>query len=391
MLYSLLPVLMLAAILEITARVAEIWHPPIPADIGLGFTPESRLFIPRPHHPGSLITNPNKAIPRNQSKLAQFSTFFLSNPSTVPFLQQTFRLPKAPKTFRIFFLGGSSVHYADAQLQEMARRLEKRFPVYETVELINCGGCAYGSHRLVFILAEVLQYEPDAICLYLGNNEFEEQEQLRFAHLDSLPLQKLISQSAVLRTLRDRISLFEMQRIFDARNQQIMGNRVVPWNDMAQRSSPDEISRRMEAFRANLELMVQMIRACGTPLIMGTIPSNLIEPELLAADTERYASEVLPKFASGDYEEGMKAAQAILTAGWRHQASDLENGHLRAVIQQYGVPFADVLAKVSEREPRGVPGETLFSDHCHLNGDGKNILASAFEEKLAELLAAGDL
>ncbi len=380
--YSLLPLVFLLCVLEVMARVAETWRPSIPTDIGLGFTPESRLFVPDKSRAGCLVTNPNKAV--STTRVQSLFKLVSSDVWTTPFRWQRFPLAKPEKTFRIFFLGESSVNYAQKQIQSMARRLEKRFPQFEAIEVINCGGCAYGSHRLVFVLSEVLQYEPDAIFLYLGHNEFEEQEQLRFADLNSVPLQKLVSQSAFLRTVRDRLALFQLQRIYDRRNQQIMGQTVVPWQD--RHLSREQVTERMNAFQANIEQMVQMTRACNVPLVMGSIPSNLMKPELVPPDKERYAAEALPKFAAGDYEAGKRAAQDILMWASRHQSSDLENRCLRDAARKWGVPFADVENRVVEAEPHHVPGETLFADHCHLNGAGNDILASAYEEKAAELL-----
>ena len=41
-------------------------------------------------------------------------------------------------------------------------------------EVVNCGGISYASYRLVPILEEVLNYEPDLIVVYTGHNEFLE-------------------------------------------------------------------------------------------------------------------------------------------------------------------------------------------------------------------------
>jgi hypothetical protein len=139
--------------------------PPVPTGIGLGFTPESRLFVPDPGRAGYMTTNPNKAV----SPIESLLSFLVSGVSTVPFRSRTLPLAKPKRTFRIFFLGESSANYAQPRLQSMAQRLEERFPRFNSIELINCGGCAYG-RRLVFILSQVLQYEPDAIFLYLGRN-----------------------------------------------------------------------------------------------------------------------------------------------------------------------------------------------------------------------------
>ncbi len=385
MVFTFLPLVFLLLILEGGARIVEFWRPAIPTDFGLGFSEESRLFVPRPGFPGHLMTNPNKAISTNY--VGKLLRLFTPRAGTVPFLWQSFTQAKPEKSFRIFFLGGSSVNYAQEQLQSMARRLEERFPEYARIELINCGGCAYGSHRLVHVLMEILNYDPDAVFLYLGHNEFEEQEQLRFARLRTVPLQKMLSRSAFLRLVRDWLALRQLKGIQDKRNEQIMAGAVVSWhNEKDWRVPREQIVERMNAFRENLETMVTTARSRDLPVVIGTIPSNLIAPNLIPEDAERYATEVLPKFADGQYEEGRKTAQEILMWASRHQSSDLENEIVREVARKHGVPLADVEKRIIEAEPHHVPGETLFGDHCHLNEQGRVIMAQEYEERAVEVL-----
>ena len=100
---------------------------------------------------------------------------------------------------------------------------------------------------------------------------------------------------------------------------------------------------------------------------------------------ERYEAEVLPLFASGDYAAGKERAQAILSSVPRHQSSSAENRIIRDLAAQYGVALADVESAVIAREPHGVPGETLFGDHCHLNPEGNKVLIGEYEREITSL------
>ncbi|HRZ16716.1 MAG TPA: SGNH/GDSL hydrolase family protein, partial [Candidatus Hydrogenedentes bacterium] len=73
----------------------------------------------------------------------------------------------------------------------------------------------------------------------------------------------------------------------------------------------------------------------------------------------------------------------------RHQSSDLENAILRELAAENGVPLADVEAAVIAAEPHGVPGETLFNDHCHLNPAGNALLVRVYEKEILRALGAG--
>ena len=54
------------------------------------------------------------------------------------------------------------------------------------------------------------------------------------------------------------------------------------------------------------------------------------------------------------------------------------------------MPLADVEAAVIAAEPHGVPGETLFNDHCHLNPAGNALLVRVYEKEILRALGAGE-
>ncbi|MCG8648389.1 MAG: hypothetical protein MI861_01065 [Pirellulales bacterium] len=94
------------------------------------------------------------------------------------FCPASFPNSKSPHTRRIFVLGGSTVQgrpYANetAFSTWLQFRLRAAQP-NTTFEVINCGGVSYASYRVAKIMDEVLGYQPDAIVLYTGHNEFLE-------------------------------------------------------------------------------------------------------------------------------------------------------------------------------------------------------------------------
>lgn len=353
--FSLLPIAAVLIVLEGAARVLEIWRPPLTADLGQGFTEDSRLFVPtRP--PGRLMTHPRK---------------------TVAFNQQDFPLEKVPGVCRIFFLGGSSVNYLQPQLDSFAARIAAETPC-SAVEFINCGGLSYGSGRLVLVAAEVLAYQPDLLVIYSGHNEFEELEQLHLASLDTLPLQRLIDSSAQLRFLRDRVATHALSEIEAERNRRILEqDKPDAARAWAHQFAEEEIRERMDIFRNNLTSILTLAHRQGVPVIIGTVPSNLVSPALGPEEYTAY-EPVRAMLAEGRYEEAAREGPRILAGLPRHQSSAAENTIIREVAAEHGVPLADVWAAVAAAEPGGVPGQTLFSDHCHLNPKGNRILLETF-------------
>jgi len=364
--YALLPVILAFAVLEAAARIVEIWRPPITVDLGQGFGPESRLFVPKQGHPATMVTHPDK---------------------TLAFRNQAFERRKPQGTMRVVALGGSSVNYLDYEFSVLKERLEAALaPRFTNVEIINCGGLSYGSHRLVILAAEVIAYEPDLVLIYSGHNEFEEIQQLELADLRAVPIQRALSHSALFRFIRDQFADRRIAELEEDRDQRNLATSVPDASKAwMYRFSEEEITERMTAFRTNLGRIIELCREHHVPVIIGTVPSNLIKPSLPGKDGHRY-QKAEDLFGRGEFERGLAIAREVLrTSSPRHQSSDEENAVIRAVASEYGVPLADVEAAVVEAEPHHVPGETLFSDHCHLNPAGNEILRRVYEAEILRL------
>ncbi len=99
------------------------------------------------------------------------------------FCPQSFAAVKGPDTFRIFCLGGSTVQGRPYSIETsftawLKLNLEAARPETD-FEVVNCGGISYASYRLVPIMREVLEYEPDLFIIYTGHNEFLEDRTYR--------------------------------------------------------------------------------------------------------------------------------------------------------------------------------------------------------------------
>ncbi len=364
--FSLLPVLVMLALLEGGARLREIWYPPMDVDLGQGFTGDSLLFSPDPFDHAYRVTHPKK---------------------TIAFQNLRFAAQKPPRTLRIAALGGSSVNYLDYEFSLWPERLKALLPGYDAIEIINCGGKSYGSHRLVPIAMEVLQYDIDAMLFYEGHNEFEELEQLDVANLKLVPVQRKLEALALYRLMRDIATRIQVKQLEEqSRRQRELAAAAPETNGWAHVFTPEEIATRMDTYRANLMRIVQACREKNVPLIIGTVPSNLWKypPGTQLDDWPK----VEALYAEGKYEEGRALAERILPNSVRHQSSEAENEIIRAIGREPGVRLADVKAAVLAAEPHGVPGETLFNDHCHLNPDGNKILIKTFEPLLVEAITS---
>jgi hypothetical protein len=383
------------ALLEGVSRVVEYVVEPIPVDSGLGYTEESRVFVPDPMAPGYLMTNPAK---------------------TLSFHEQRFRLAKEPNERRIFMLGGSCVMFLqDENGGPLYSRLEKAlnlsikdntFPGFPgpglsllrgmldhhfggqyRCEIINCGAGAYGSTRLVLVLAEVLNYAPDLILYYEGHNEFEEVEQMKYVPVRTLGLQAFLGRFAVYRLIRAHMTTRHTLEIIGSGKRQSQDQpfpAFITATSCDAQSGENSITERMIAMESNLEIMAGLCREKKVPLILSTVPSNLKEPQTICKeDLPRY-EPVFRLFEEGKYDEARQLGEEVMAQIFHRQATEAENTVLRQVAGRNHLPLADVKAAIIAAEPNHFPGETLFWDDCHLYPEGNRILLDTFFETILE-------
>jgi len=220
----------------------------------------------------------------------------------------------------------------------------------------------------------------------MGHNEFCEGDHAKLVELGKLPLQRLVYRSALCRFIRDRLASVQLSQYQRIKNKEILSSPVVNWAAYLNTTyTPEQVREKMDEFRNNYRIMIELCQARKVPVIIGTVPSNLWMPDFL--DKQELTTKLFQLYAAGQYEEGKKYAQGILTTSKHYQSTDVENGIIRDLARQYGVPLADVEAAVTAAEPHHVPGETLFNDRCHLKPEsGQLVLIQSYEKEIVELL-----
>jgi lysophospholipase L1-like esterase len=363
--FALIPTLLVLGSIEIAARIYESWHPPHAIDFDAGFSSSARAFIPLSPGSNTMHTNPEKS-------------------GIV--VDQTFSLRKPAGTFRIAALGESSVNYLQANFQKLAEVLKSELH-FRRVEIINAGARSYGSQRLEIMARELLAYQPDLLFLYMGHNEFEEVEQF---HLSQAALAPALSVFYRLASVRVATSMFfgarlkQLEREHAERLASTQPDVARAWTT---KFTQADVAERMNFFHENLNSIVDAYQKQGIPVLMSTIPSNLIHPYLPREGMEEY-DLVYRELYRNNFDKAHDLGRQILrkTAG-RHQSSDLENGILRDVAAKHGIQLVDVEAAVSEAEPHHIPGETLFTDHCHLNEKGNAVLIAELHKAILARVA----
>ena len=347
--------------------------------------------------------------------------------------------PKPPGTFRVMFMGESTVEgyphepngAAPAFLQAMLQRVWPDRPV----EVINCGVTAINSWSLRAWARELLRCEPDLLVIYAGHNEFYGgygAASLRLAPTSRLRVRSHIwlRDLKLARLLEDVVGAVGSGRD-PARGpimEQLARGRHVPLD------GPLYAGCR-ENFRVNLEDIARAARSAGVPLLLCSLVSNErdlvpmaslhrpgLAPESLAA-WQAHHDAGLAAVRTGDWNAALAAFSAAAGIDDRYaeipyylaqahdrlgdapqaqtlyrRARDLDALRFRAtaefsevirdVAARHGALFADVRPAFESASPQGLIGWNLMTDHLHPTVFGHYLIARTILETLAA--AAGD-
>lgn len=336
------------------------------------------------------------------------------------FRPASFANAKSRNAFRIFALGGSTT-------QGEPYSTETAFPAWMGItlqaacpelnmEVVNCGGLSYASYRVLAVLREVLQYEPDLIVIYTGHNEFLE-DRTYAGYKQPGRWSKAISRLLALRTVQYAGALFGQS----ATRRRSMGER------------PTKMSREVDAlldyrgglenyhrdptwtlavenhFRWNLEQMIHACQAGGIPLVLvGPVSNELdcppfkieVSGEMSASAAAHFDRQWQRALTADSLDSGLASARSALAKDPQHAganffigqclaqmgeyesaqtylraAKDMDVCPLRAtstihqtvldLAARWDVPVVDAQALFESHSDHGIVGDQWLVDHIH--------------------------
>ena len=97
--------------------------------------------------------------------------------------QTTFKAKKSSGTYRIFCLGGSSAagwpHPANERFSTYLDTCLRKIYPDKRIEIINCSAHGFASYRVREVFHQLIPFEPDAVIVWSGNNEFLEDQRFK--------------------------------------------------------------------------------------------------------------------------------------------------------------------------------------------------------------------
>ena len=350
-----------------------------------------------------------------------------------------FPTSKESSTYRIFCLGGSTVQGRPYALETafsswLELSLQSAAP-QRSWEVINCGGISYASYRLVPILEEILNYEPDLVILYTGHNEFLEDRTYPHFKDPSLARQALYHAQSSWRTIN-----WLRQHFYPSPlpNDPGAAPIVMPTevNGLLDQARLQDYHRDaswhqdvVQHYEFNLQRMIQLTAKAHVPLLLVNPVSNLkdcppfkIEPSSNLGQVDRQRVEQLQHDAHSAKSlalrlEKLEAAVALdpLHAGIQYQlgkcyedleqfkkarqsflaAKDQDVCPLRMLESMHAVllrtasetdtPLIDARKLLENRSSEGIPGKKVLLDHVHPTIEAHQWIAQALLETMCEL------
>ncbi|MEM8932650.1 MAG: tetratricopeptide repeat protein [Acidobacteriota bacterium] len=373
---------------------------------------------------------------------------FTTRPEKLRFFNhQSFAAEKAPDTYRVFTLGGSTVAgrpYDDrvAFGSWLERWLDQAEPDRRH-EVVNAGAISYASYRVARLMEELVDYQPDLFVVLTGHNEFLEERTYRELRAETTTRQTLRSGLARLRLARLAwAALDDPAGDAEARPATVLSDdvetRLDVWTGLQAYERDDTLRNGViEHFELNLRRMIALAREHDIDLVLVTPASNLrdfspfkssrgsalddeqaaradrllddglahlaAERPSEAVTTLREASALDPDHAETWYRLGHALLAVEATDDARRaleQARETDIAPLRAIrplvdavrriASERDVPLIDLppifAAESRRRGGDGIPGDDLFLDHVHPTIEMHALIA---EEILLDLAASG--
>ena len=391
------------------------------------------LFIPYKGDANYLVFNPEAS-----------QKYFTDPLAATKGNTELFKKTKDTNTCRIFVLGESTTigypyHYNASFHRWLQFRLMNTFPE-RNFEIINLSLTAVNSYTILGFAKELVNYQPDAVLIYVGQNEYY--GALGVGSTQSIAGSPAIVNMAVelreLKTVQLITNLYgKFSRLFrhrktdlnETRMKQMVASQQIPFQSKI-------YQRGIDQFTSNIGNTLSLFDKKGIPVFISNLVSNEKDlPPFISTSDQKS----LPAAFADKYNQGLKA----LTAGdsslalskfmeankeytghalcnfylgqlnyrqgdfkkaktYFAKAKDLDMLRFRAPAELNQIIFkfcdefknvhlVDTKAEFEQHSPNQIIGDNLVIDHVHPNLLGYSLMSDAFYKAMmsAHFFTAG--
>jgi lysophospholipase L1-like esterase len=330
--------------------------------------------------------------------------FYMQSTIPSPSLDM-FLIDKPDNGYRIFVLGGSTTAgfpYGNNLTfpKMMQLQLNELFPD-KYIEVVNTSMSAVNSYTLLDFIDEILEYEPDAILMYAGHNEYygalgvgstESLGQSNWLIQGYLKIQKYKS----FLLLRDFIGLIRKGisgMIDDGESKnpsgtlmaRIVKDQIIPYDSKLYIAGKNQFSN-------NIVSIVSKVKEKGIPVIISELVSNIRnqKPFISIDDDSSLSGNYFYKKAKKAEQQNNfdKAKEAFLKAkdfdALRFRAPEDFNRIIHKIGKEFQLPVVPMKLYFENESPNYIYGENIFLEHLHPNAKGYFLMAKAFLDVMEE-------
>ncbi len=352
-----------------------------------GYGHDTSLFIRYPDDPRYWVMN------KYASALYFSDTANATRGSIEPFAVQ-----KATNTFRVFVLGESTTagypYFHNGSFDRWLQfRLMHEHPELH-FEFINVSLTAVNSWTVLDFGRQVLQYQPDAVLVYTGHNEYY--GALGIGSTSHIANSRLLVRTVL--TMR-RLRLVQLLGSFfsafrpsgaspDAREnllQRMAADQRIVYGSAAYEAG-------IRQFRDNMEELCRLVDAKGIPLFLSNLVSNEKDQPPLGEDSAARREFTFGDSAYRACDYGVARrhyiqAKEVDPLRFRAPAA-IDSEILRLCAGYPHVHLVDAQKFLRGASPTGILGRETLLEHVHPNLYGYALLSEAFYTSMQGLFGA---
>ena len=362
-------------------------------EIGLhifGYGYDLRLFVEDQQNKGYLVMNPHAS-----------KRYFTENENATIGTFESFRKRKSPETFRIFVLGESTTlgypyMYNVSFHRWLSYRLMHTFPEKQ-FEIVNLSLTAVNSYTVLGFAKELVNYEPDAVLIYCGQNEY-------YGTLGVGSTSRLGNNRFVIQSLLRLRSLRLMQFLGNSysRIRQAIGGKKTDQRETLMKRMADkqeipynssDYKRGIQQFNTNMESVCQVLTNKKIPVFISNLVSNEkdLKPFISSKTDSATSAEYQYSLADAAFRNNdfAKAKGLYLRAKdldmLRFRAPEAMNEIIAGLPQKFqSVYLVDTKKLFEAHSPQGIIGSETILEHVHPNILGYGLMSEAFYQAIKQ-------
>ena len=311
--------------------------------------------------------------------------------------RELFKKKKDPDTIRFFVLGESTTigypYFHNGSFHRWLQyRLMHSYPD-KHFEIINLSLTAVNSYTIKTFAEELVNYDPDGVLIYTGQNEY-------YGGLGVGSAQTIGSNPVMVNLLLKIRSLRTVQLLINSyakisgliskqpeeemtRMELMVGEQKIPYQS-------ELYFKGINQFKYNMAATLQTLQQKNIPVFFSNLVSNIkdLPPFINNEQEERnaayYYHEAQLSCSREDYIQAYEYfAKAKDLDLLRFRAPEVLNTVIQELCELYSnVYFVNTKNELEEHAPYRLLGNELFTDHVHPNLKGYCLMSNAFYETI---------